>query len=374
MFKMRFDTENQDNETTEIFTTNEESTLRIIEFKKKPILNKSNFFEYLTRTMNTTSHDVGDESFIIWKPFYYFIPFYLFLRDDYPVQFEEIRKKCAEYILHYNTGDHFLTYFENDKPQLVPLYGLAIFMGYVCDQEVFRSVNRQKLYDYLMSCKNSDNSFSSRPNSERDLRTTFSAIFVAWMFNILTDELKEGVLEYTLSCYNFDGGFSGTKNNESHSGFVCSGVNILYILGELDKIDIHRTIRYASMRQANFDGGYNGRPNKLSDTCYAWWLGSPMRVLADHIGIEPYWNQEGISEYILRLAQGMNGGFSDTPSANPDHFHTLFGSLGLFVSGCPEKYGISNPPKLHPVCGIPMDKYEIMKDYFYALPPIKTKH
>jgi len=55
------------------------------------------------------------------------------------------------------------------------------------------------------------------------------------------------------------------------------------MLGALDSENHEDTIRWLMNRQIssadeNQDGGFNGRVNKLADTCYAFWAGGSLEV------------------------------------------------------------------------------------------------
>ena len=80
----------------------------------------------------------------------------------------------------------------------------------------------------------------------------------------------------------------------------------------------------------NYEGGFNGRTNKLVDTCYTWWVGAMSRILCDHLKIEKFWNQFALENYVLSVCQTKeNGGLCDKPGKKPDLFHTMYGSSGI---------------------------------------------
>lgn len=71
-------------------------------------------------------------------------------------------------------------------------------------------------------------------------------------------------------------------------------------------------------RQIN---GFQGRPNKLVDTCYSFWLGGTLRVLnvLDMIDLKKN------KEYILSTQDSLLGGFSKGPDIHTDPLHTYLG-------------------------------------------------
>lgn len=76
------------------------------------------------------------------------------------------------------------------------------------------------------------------------------------------------------------------------------------------------------------DGGLNGRPDKLPDVCYSWWVLSSLDMLGKKHWIE----QDKLIEFILK-SQDDNGGIADRPGDMPDVFHTFFGVCGLSLLG-----------------------------------------
>lgn len=76
------------------------------------------------------------------------------------------------------------------------------------------------------------------------------------------------------------------------SAWVCIGA--LSILQSLDRIDRDRVGGWLSERQLP-NGGLNGRPQKLEDVCYSWWVLSTLSVLG-----RLHWiNAKKLSRFIL---------------------------------------------------------------------------
>mmetsp|Transcript_34089 Transcript_34089/g.33638 ORF Transcript_34089/g.33638 Transcript_34089/m.33638 type:complete len:81 (+) Transcript_34089:660-902(+) len=48
----------------------------------------------------------------------------------------------------------------------------------------------------------------------------------------------------------------------------------MILLGEVDKLNLDRLIEWAANRQLEMEGGFNGRINKLVDSCYNFWMGA----------------------------------------------------------------------------------------------------
>ena len=59
--------------------------------------------------------------------------------------------------------------------------------------------------------------------------------------------------------------------------------------------------------------GFNGRSNKVADTCYAWWVGSSLGIL-NRLHLQ---NFNAAERYLLEKTQHQIGGFSKMPGDPP---------------------------------------------------------
>ena len=85
-------------------------------------------------------------------------------------------------------------------------------------------------------------------------------------------------ISHVQACANFDGGYGVTTNAESHAGQIFTCVGALAIAGRLDLVDHDKLGAWLSERQVKA-GGLNGRPEKLEDVCYSWWVASSLAMI-----------------------------------------------------------------------------------------------
>ena len=131
---------------------------------------------------------------------------------------------------------------------------------------------------------------------------------------------------------NFDGGFGTKPGSESHAGQIYCCVAMLSITGHLHKINADLLGWWLAERQLP-SGGLNGRPEKLPDVCYSWWVLSSLAILG-----RLHWiDAKALRTFILASQDDETGGISDRPSDYPDPFHTLFGIAGLSLLGIKTK-------------------------------------
>ncbi|XAR63547.1 Protein geranylgeranyltransferase type II [Bertholletia excelsa] len=162
--------------------------------------------------------------------------------------------------------------------------------------------------NYIAGLQNEDGSFSGD-------------IFIFYLCLWKHHNLKKSS---PVSCRNVDGGFGCTPGGESHAGQIFCCVGALAITGSLHYIDKDLLGWWLCERQVKA-GGLNGRPGKLPDVCYSWWVLSSL-IMIDR---EHWIGKEKLVKYILDCQDKERGGISDRPDDAVDVFHTYFGVAGL---------------------------------------------
>jgi geranylgeranyl transferase type-1 subunit beta len=71
--------------------------------------------------------------------------------------------------------------------------------------------------------------------------------------------------------------------------------------------------------------GFNGRLNKLPDTCYTWWNSGALSLLGEDNLI----NRSPARRFLLEKTQHQIGGFAKHPSGPPDVYHAYMGLAAL---------------------------------------------
>lgn len=135
-------------------------------------------------------------------------------------------------------------------------------------------------------------------------------------------------VEYIVSCANFDGGYGVSPGAESHSGQIFACLGALSIAKRIDVVNIDKLGRWLSERQVEC-GGLNGRPEKVEDVCYSWWVATSLAM----IGRLHWIDGEKLTNFILKCQDTEEGGFADRPGDMVDVFHTCFGMAGLSLLG-----------------------------------------
>ncbi|ETI26902.1 hypothetical protein G647_10001 [Cladophialophora carrionii CBS 160.54] len=165
---------------------------------------------------------------------------------------------------------------------------------------------------------------------ETDTRFLYGAFNALSILNMMHLVDVNKAVSYIQACANFDGGFGRSPGEESHSGQIFTCVGALTIARRLDIVDHERLAAWLSERQLP-NGGLNGRPEKLEDVCYSWWVLSSIAMLG-----KLHWiDASKLITFILSCQDADHGGIADRPGDMVDVFHTLFGIAGLSLLGYP---------------------------------------
>ncbi|KRY36575.1 Geranylgeranyl transferase type-2 subunit beta [Trichinella spiralis] len=219
---------------------------------------------------------------------------------------------------HSNGG--FSSSVDNDPHLLHTLSAVQILTLYNCTN----LMNIDGVVEYVKKLQQEDGSFAGDEWGEIDSRFSFCAVATLSLLNRLNDIDVRKAVGFVLKCRNFDGGFGTRPGSESHAGQVYCCVGVLAMTKHLNTIDVDQLAWWLAERQCK-SGGLNGRPEKLPDVCYSWWVLASLKILGRHEWID----KKCLREFILACQEEENGGFSDRPGDEPDPFHTLFGLAGL---------------------------------------------
>lgn len=186
-------------------------------------------------------------------------------------------------------------------------------------------VDKDKIVTFVKSLQQEDGSFYGDIWGEVDIRFSMCALSTLCILGRLDAINTESAVDFIMSCNNeIDGGFGSRPGSESHSGLIYCALGSLSILGRLDLVDADLLGWWLAERQLP-SGGLNGRPEKLPDLCYSWWVISSLHIL----GKVNWINGSKLMKFILASQDAESGGFSDRPGNMVDPFHTCFGLTGL---------------------------------------------
>ena len=137
-------------------------------------------------------------------------------------------------------------------------------------------------------------SFAGDEWGETDTRFLYGALNALSLLHLTSLVDVQKAISYVQACANLDGGYGVSPGTESHSGQIFTCVGALAIAGRLDLIDKDRLGGWLSERQLS-NGGLNGRPEKLEDVCYSWWVISSLAM----IGRKHWIDGDKLAKFIL---------------------------------------------------------------------------
>ncbi|XP_068140306.1 geranylgeranyl transferase type-2 subunit beta [Drosophila tropicalis] len=200
----------------------------------------------------------------------------------------------------------------------------------LCTYDAVDEIDTDAVVRFVVGLQQPDGSFFGDKWGEVDTRFSFCAVATLTLLKRLEASIDvEKAVKFVMSCCNqTDGGFGSKPGAESHAGLIYCCVGFLSLTQRLHLLDVDKLGWWLCERQLPA-GGLNGRPEKLPDVCYSWWVLSSLTIMG-----RLHWiSSEKLQEFILSCQDLETGGFSDRTGNMPDIFHTLFGIGGLSLLG-----------------------------------------
>ncbi|OQR80279.1 geranylgeranyl transferase type-1 subunit beta-like [Tropilaelaps mercedesae] len=185
---------------------------------------------------------------------------------------------------------------------------------------------RNEILKGLKELQLEDGSFASQwLDGEVDMRFVYCAVCIAYMLDDFSTINVDACVSFIRDCFTYEGGVACLPGAEAHGGSTFCAVASLALMNRLKDIEDKRShlVQWCLFRQES--KGFNGRPNKLEDTCYSFWIGGTLRILeAFELSSAPL-NRE----FLLNAQNPITGGLGKYDSGSPDPHHTYLGLAGL---------------------------------------------
>ncbi|XP_034660048.1 protein farnesyltransferase subunit beta [Drosophila subobscura] len=253
---------------------------------------------------------------------------------------------------------------------LAPTYAAVNSLCIIGTKNAYRAIDRPTLVQFLFSVRQPDGSFRLHVDGETDVRGAYCAISCAKLLNLpelVMKELFTGTGDWIAKCQTYEGGFGGAPELEAHGGYTFCGIAGLALLNEAHKCNKKALLHWTLLRQMSYEGGFQGRTNKLVDGCYSFWVGATIPITqatlsgGDKEMEHTLFDVEALQEYILICCQKQNGGLIDKPGKPQDLYHTCYTLSGVSIAqhsesaSCPQVLGdtINELLPTHPLFNIP---------------------
>ena len=341
-------------------------TINSSDIKEELIINTDNHIHFINKMIGSLPGGyLALDSGMPWFAYWTLNAFDLFGMKKYDLG-NDMKLQYISYLKNYLSfnNEGFSGYSSNALPHIISNYAAILAIVCLDSPDAYKIVDKKAIKRFLLSMKSGNNTydkdrngnflisknenkiseskvnhpggFQVHKNGESDLRATYCALVVAYILDILDDELIEGVAENIASCQTFEGGLGPEQYSEAHGGYNFCGIGSLIILNKLDKINIEKQIKWLTHKQMSIEGGFQGRTNKLVDSCYSFWQGSVFNMLLEFdkkysYESEMLYDQYALQAYII-LACQQQYGIVDKPGKKQDLFHLNYAGVGLSLS------------------------------------------
>ncbi|ESL09629.1 protein farnesyltransferase [Trypanosoma rangeli SC58] len=171
------------------------------------------------------------------------------------------------------------------EPHLAVSYAASCSLCILEKPEYLHALPRAAIKRWMLSLRCKDGSFCMHIGGEADLRASYSVAIIATLLQL--DEVAaysdgrdealftEQTAAYVASCQTHEGGFAcGLYGTEAHGAYTQCGLGALILMRRPHLCNYAALRRWLTARQMKFEGGFNGRTNKLVDSCYSHWVGA----------------------------------------------------------------------------------------------------
>ncbi|KAJ3298935.1 Geranylgeranyl transferase type-1 subunit beta [Rhizoclosmatium sp. JEL0117] len=227
----------------------------------------------------------------------------------------------------FNPNQTTAEFWHHDTSHMAMTYTALLTLVILGDD--LSRVNREAIIQALKHCQTESGSFiASVDGAESDMRFLFAACAISYILNDFRGVNTDRAVTYILKSRTYENAFAQGPGQESHGGSTYCAVASLALLGQLHVIDEFRLelIGWLLKRQQD-DGGFAGRPGKVSDTCYSFWVGASLEILGAYQFSDSQANRK-----FLETTVSSRGGFSKHADANPDPLHSYMGLAGLSIA------------------------------------------
>ncbi|RHW71472.1 protein farnesyltransferase beta subunit [Trypanosoma brucei equiperdum] len=166
-------------------------------------------------------------------------------------------------------------------PHLATSYAGVCSLCILGCPEYLQALPRSAIKRWLLSLRCADGSFRMHIGGEADIRASYCVAVITTLLQLQDvdassgDILREQEAQFVASCQTHEGGFAcGRFASEAHGAYTQCGLAALILMKRPELCNYTALRGWLAARQLRFEGGFNGRTNKLVDSCYAHWVGA----------------------------------------------------------------------------------------------------
>lgn len=178
-------------------------------------------------------------------------------------------------------------------PHLAASFAACAALVILGDPQYLDMLPRAAIKRWLLTLRNDDGSFRVSGGGESDIRTSYCVAVITTLLalddpstfaskgGLFADDVRsEAILtpqtaRFVARCQTHEGGFTcSTTSTEAHGAYTLCGVASLILMKQPHLLHQAPLRRWLCARQLSYEGGFNGRTNKLVDSCYSYWIGA----------------------------------------------------------------------------------------------------
>jgi protein farnesyltransferase subunit beta len=243
----------------------------------------------------------------------------------------------------FRDGQGFCGFPCDALPHLASTYAAVSALVACGSDAALGAIDRRGMQRFLHARKCAlSGGFSMHDDGEVDVRGLYCALSIAALLNVATEPLLHNAGAFLVACQSYEGGISGTPGGEAHGGYSFCGLAAALLVERLRaqlglppdalSLDYRRLLDWVVRRQLPVEGGFQGRTNKLVDSCYSWWQGAVVALLHQRLAIGTaslLCSQFALQTYVLVCCQDEQGGLCDKPGKHRDFYHSCYALSGL---------------------------------------------
>ncbi|GAU93226.1 hypothetical protein RvY_05198-2 [Ramazzottius varieornatus] len=266
---------------------------------------------------------------------------------------------------------------------LAATYAACMALSCVGTEEALSLIDKKGVRTFLYQMRRSSGAFTMNLDGEEDTRAVYCAVSVAVLLNIPLRPLFDLSPFWLADCQTYEGGFGAVPGCEAHGGYTYCALAALYLLEKPMLCDLRSLVRWLSARQTRYEGGFQGRTNKLVDSCYSFWQGAAFPLVQQALSTDPdsvhvpmnswLFDKVLLRQYVLLCCQNADG-ICDKPGKGSDYYHTCYALGGLSIAHHEFLFDEYNDEladddlnileKLHPAFNLTLDAFDTARSFF----------
>ncbi|XP_037945622.1 protein farnesyltransferase subunit beta-like [Teleopsis dalmanni] len=253
---------------------------------------------------------------------------------------DELLEDVVQFLIKCRSKDGGFAGGPGQFPHLATSYAAINCLCMIGTNSAYVGIDRDSLTKFLFSVREPNGAFRLHVDGETDVRGAYCAIVCASLAKLPENVMKklfDKTGAWISSCQTYEGGFGGAPDLEAHGGYTYCGIAALALLNETDKCDTEMLLKWNLQRQMSYEGGFQGRTNKLVDGCYSFWVGASILITQAIINkskklTQSIYDAGALQEYILLCCQKKSGGLIDKPGKPQDLYHTCYTLSGVSIA------------------------------------------